>query len=454
MNKNQHRKLAAILFADIVGYTALMQKNEQKASTIIRIFQQQLEEKVEAHNGQIVNFYGDGALCIFQIPIDAVRCAMALQTEFQNEPKTPIRIGIHSGTVTYESDKIFGDSVNITSRIESMGVAGGILLSKKVRDEVKNNPDLKMQSLGSFEFKNVEEAMEVFALRNDGFVVPKKENIKGKFSEKNKSIYKLLFLPLIFLLGGFFYHYWINATEATKPIAKEKPSIVILPFDNLSNDPTQEYFSDAMADEIRTTISSIDRLKVISRSSSMYFKGKNISQKEIAQKLNVNHVLSGSVLKFENQLKISLELSNTATDEIEWKLNTDTRPLKDIFQLQKEIALEVVKQMRVQLNEQEIANSFKQYTDDPILYDKMLNIYSINYKLLFNQAKEDLTKILQEHPDYVPAMRLLALNYIYAGLGTLPRDSAIKKALPLLLKADELDKTYRAIPSAFGIYKF
>ncbi len=188
MSTSKDRRLAAILFADIIGYTSLMQKDEQQASTLIRHFQQQLEVKVNEYNGQIVNFYGDGALCTFQIPIDAVRCALAFQTLFQNKPNVPVRIGIHSGTVTYEGEKIFGDSVNITSRIESMGVAGGVLLSKKVRDEVKNNPDLQLQSLGSFEFKNVEEAIEGFAVANEGFVIPKPTELQGKLKTKKSTL--------------------------------------------------------------------------------------------------------------------------------------------------------------------------------------------------------------------------------------------------------------------------
>lgn len=204
----QARKLAAILFADIVGYTGLMQRDEHHASALLRHFQQQLEEKVAAHNGRIVNFYGDGCLCTFQIPLDAVRCGMALQQTFTGDLKLPVRIGVHSGTVTMEGDKIFGDSVNITSRIESMGVPGAILLSKKVRDEVKNNPDLRMQSLGLFEFKNVEEPVEVFALANEGFIVPKKHAQHSRLktnASKNKKVFISIIAGLALAIGGFWF---------------------------------------------------------------------------------------------------------------------------------------------------------------------------------------------------------------------------------------------------------
>ena len=187
MEENKKRKLRAILFADIVGYTALMQKDEATASTLLQRFQKEIEEVVAKHNGRIVNFYGDGALCTFNNPLESVRCAMELQSNFSqsdSQVSVPVRIGLHSGTVVTENEKVYGDSVNLASRIESMGVPGAILFSKKVRDEIKNQPDLRIASLGNFAFKNVEEKMEVFALANEGFVVPKKRRLTREDSCK------------------------------------------------------------------------------------------------------------------------------------------------------------------------------------------------------------------------------------------------------------------------------
>jgi len=278
---DKKRKLAAILFADIVGYTALMQRDEQTASALLRNFQQQLETKVAAHNGRIVNFYGDGALCTFQIPVDAVRCAMALQTIFQTAPNVPVRIGIHSGTVTYEGDKIFGNSVNITSRIESMGVAGGILLSKKVRDEVKNNPDLKMQSLGNFKFKNVEEPMAVFALANDGFVVPTKAQLKSHVPTTSFSFLKW-FVPMLLtaaLLAGLAYwfssdsnkgqlleleKYNFEPTETPLPNKLIRQRVAILPIKNQTNQPDLDILGTMAADWITRGLMEIENAEVVS----------------------------------------------------------------------------------------------------------------------------------------------------------------------------------------------
>ena len=274
MSTSKNRRLAAILFADIVGYTALMQKDETQASILIRHFQQQLEKEVIAHNGKIVNFYGDGALCTFQIPIEAVRAAMALQIAFQNEPKVPVRIGIHSGTVTYEGDKIFGDSVNITSRIESMGIAGGILISKKVRDEVKNNPDLKLQSLGNFEFKNVEEPMAVFALANEGMVVPTKAQLKNQVPVKAKGFSRWivpLFISALLLAGISYWQFGDNSKEqilnlskynfepTATPLSQKiiQQRIAILPIKNQTNTPDLDIMGTMAADWITRGLSLI-----------------------------------------------------------------------------------------------------------------------------------------------------------------------------------------------------
>jgi len=178
------RRLAVILFADIQGYTAMMEQNEKEASDVIRRFQSEVETLVTASNGKVINFFGDGGLCTFDDPVDAAQSAIRMQQSFREDPAIPVRIGIHSGTVIFEEGKIFGNSVNVTSRIESMSVPGAVLLSRKVRDELKNHPEFSLTSLGEFEFKNVEEPIEVFALAGEGLVVPDPLTVEGKFKQE------------------------------------------------------------------------------------------------------------------------------------------------------------------------------------------------------------------------------------------------------------------------------
>ena len=235
---NSKRQLAAILFADVVGYTKLMQKDEAAASGWLRRFQNNLNVTIKEHHGTVINFYGDGALCTFKSPLDAMRASMVLQSGFQNESAVPVRMGIHLGTVVTEGDKVYGDSVNIASRIESIGVPGAILLSKKVWDELKNQPDLSMVSLGSFEFKNVGEPIEVFALANEGFSIPRKEEMHGKLSGPNPSkrrwILPLSFAGLLLIVIAI----WVVSSGSTSTLSEEdkKKPVAVIPFDNQTMD--------------------------------------------------------------------------------------------------------------------------------------------------------------------------------------------------------------------------
>lgn len=349
------RKLAAILFADIAGYTALMQKDENQASVLLRRFQTELQKNVTTHHGRIVNFYGDGALCVFDIPIDAVRSAMDMQRGFATEPVVPVRVGVHSGTVTYEAEKIYGDSVNIASRIESMGVPNSILLSKKVRDEVKNNPDLQMQLLGSFDFKNVEEPLEVYAVGNEGFVVPKREELSGKFGEKETKKAKKglqIWLPVIaFLFIASASYYFIDQlTNSLKgnPSINQK-SIAVLPFTDMSPDRDQEYFSDGIMEEILNHLVKIKDLQVTSRTSSMTYKGQNKRASQIAKELGVSSILEGSVRKAGDAIRITVQFIDGETDKHLWSETYDGT-LDSVFVMQSQIAQQIARELKAQIS--------------------------------------------------------------------------------------------------------
>ncbi|MEO1261434.1 MAG: adenylate/guanylate cyclase domain-containing protein [Bacteroidota bacterium] len=165
--EKQNRKLQAILFAGIAGYTALMQEDEATARQLLDKFHFAINTQVDSNQGKVIHNYGDGCVCTFDSAVAAVQCAKELQEEFQTLPKVPVRIGLHSGDVFFQQGNVYGDSVNIASRIESMGVPGAVLFSKKIERHIANQPGLKIESIGKFAFKNVEEEMEIFALAND-----------------------------------------------------------------------------------------------------------------------------------------------------------------------------------------------------------------------------------------------------------------------------------------------
>jgi len=180
LQENSHQLLAT-MFADIQGYTALMQNDEQGAVGLVKTFKETIEREVADHNGRVIQFYGDAIMAVFPSSVDAVSAAQIIQRAFNSAGNIPVRIGINSGDVLYRDKNIFGDSVNIASRIESMGVAGSVLISKEVQNQIRNKKDIVTESLGFFEFKNIDDGIEVFALTSPGLTRPLPTQLKGKF---------------------------------------------------------------------------------------------------------------------------------------------------------------------------------------------------------------------------------------------------------------------------------
>ena len=209
-------KLTTILFADIVGYTTMMQTNEDKAFNCVREFKSIINEEVPKHNGNIVQYFGDGCLLSFDSSTEAVKCAIQMQTRFSAKEGIPVRIGMDLGEVTFKDNNAFGSGVNIASRIESIGIPGSVLMSKTVRNLVQSKLEILLVSLGSFEFKNVKEPIQVFAVANAGFVVPNKDEITGKLKSKKSNHLWIITLLLLCLCLVYFLWNTFNAT-ANKP---------------------------------------------------------------------------------------------------------------------------------------------------------------------------------------------------------------------------------------------
>src|SRR5688572_16414956 len=232
------RQLAAIMFTDIVGYTAMMQQNEQKAVAIIRHYNSALEKWVTHFNGQVLNYYGDGSLCIFPSATDAVNCSLALQKDLKTEPVVPLRIGLHIGEVFFEEAKALGDGVNVASRVQSLGQENTILISGEVHDKIKNNAAVTATSLGHFDFKNVGKSMEVFALTNEGLFVPQRKKMQGKLKKKNQQKRNIITaLSLLIIAVAIFFIYKNPFNKSDKIPHK---SIAVLPFADMSAAKDQE----------------------------------------------------------------------------------------------------------------------------------------------------------------------------------------------------------------------
>lgn len=337
------RRLAAILFADVVGYTSLMQKDESAATTQLRRFQSTITDEVQNHAGEIGNFYGDGALCIFNSPIEAMRCAIALQTSFGKDEKVPVRVGIHSGTVIQEGEKVFGDSVNIAARIESMGIPGSILVSKRVRDELKNHPDILLPSLGSFDFKNVEESMEVFALANEGFMIPKKGDIQGKFKEKQTSSPSLMkyLIPLAaIVVVGLGIWTWQSGSRGSMallggntlepvntPLSQDvrEKRIAVMVFDNQTSDANLQSLGLMANDWITKGLMEVNKGKVVNaanvRNNIALAGTGGGANPDFANAIGADVLITGRYYLTENEISIYSNIVDAHTRDVIYALD-------------------------------------------------------------------------------------------------------------------------------------
>ncbi len=440
----QNRQLVAILFTDIVGYTAMMQQNEQHAIGVMKQYTSILEKTVADHQGQILNDYGDGSLCSFSSVTQAMLCALEMQRQFQADLPVPLRIGVHAGEIFFEGKKVMGDGVNVASRIQSLGQANTILFSKEVYDKIKNQPEFKTVSLGMFQFKSVDEPMEVFALANAGLAVPKKEEMTGKLKEiqqtsKRKkwliTIAILLLLPIIFFLYKTFKHPpAFTGTERT---------IAVLPFENIGTDKSEDYLSDGITQDIINNLSRITSLqKVIGWISVRSFKKTTKSITEIADELDVAAILSGTIDKQGARTKIRAELTEVSTNKILWGDEFEFTG-EDILSVQSKLAVQVVNALKANLTSEEKIGLTKNYTANPEaykLYRKGRFFWDQRTKDSYDSAESYYKRAIELDPDYALAYVGLADCYTFNQKG-LPQTTAIPIAKTYAEKALSLDST-------------
>jgi pentatricopeptide repeat protein len=367
------------MFTDIEGYSAIMQQNEQQALSLRQRHREVLQKEHGQYNGRIIQYYGDGTLSIFQSAIEAVQCAIAMQQAFCQLPRVPLRIGLHIGDVIFDDDQVIGDGVNLASRIESLGVAGCVLISDRVEEEIRNHPELKTISVGSYQFKNIERRVEVFALDHEDLIMPKPYSLKGKTEEKESS------------------DDHTDGKHASK-------SIAVLPFVNMSNDPDQEYFGEGIAEEILNSLVHLKDLKVAGRTSSFQFKGRNIDLRKVGQKLGVSSVLEGSVRKQGNRLRVTAQLINVEDGFHLWSERYD-RDMDDIFAIQDEIALFITEKLKVTLLENDYAIVTKAHTKDTEAYELYLKgrFYLNRRGSFIMTAMEDFKKAISLDPGFALA---------------------------------------------------
>ncbi|MEQ9569876.1 MAG: adenylate/guanylate cyclase domain-containing protein, partial [Longimicrobiales bacterium] len=305
------RQLSAIMFTDMVGYTTLMQEDEARARAQRDRQRTVLESTIAAHGGRILQFYGDGTLSVFPSAIEAVRAAVDVQRRLQDEPRVPLRIGLHTGDVVFDRNGVVGDGVNVASRIQGLATPGAILISGKVHDEVRNQSDIETRSLGRFRFKNVRRPLEVHAVRGEGLAPP-------------------------------------DESALAPARERESRSVAVLPFVNMSADPDNEFFSDGVSEEIINALTRVRDLRVTARTSSFAFKGRNEDVREIASRLGVETILEGSVRRAGDRVRIAAQLIDARSGYHLFSEVYD-RGLDDIFETQDELARTIVERLQAHL---------------------------------------------------------------------------------------------------------
>jgi adenylate cyclase len=376
------RQLAAIMFADMEGYTALMQENEELARINRQRLKEVLDGSVRDYHGKVLHYYGDGALSIFNSAIDGVICAIEIQQQLLQEPKVDLRIGIHTGDISIEEELVYGDGVNLASRVESLAVPGSVFITEKVNDDLKNQPGITTQELGYFELKNVKQPVRIFAIANPGLAVPSRNELKGKL----------------------------------KPPSNR---LAVLPFVNISPDPENEYFSDGITEELLNALTKVDGLQVTSRTSAFAFKGKHDDIREIGMKLNVDKILEGSVRKAGNKVRITAQLINVSDGYHIWSENYD-RDLNDIFEVQDEISSIIANRLRENLsrtpNTEHLVKASTQNVKAYTLYFKGLHYWNKITPADTFKAIDCFELAIKLEPAYAQAHAMIAAAYAYLGV--------------------------------------
>jgi len=404
------RRLAAIMFTDMIGYTALGQRNEPLSLVLVEEQRKLIRPILSRHNGREVKTMGDSFLVDFRNALDAVRCAYDIQRATREfnislpaEKRIHLRVGVHLGDVVESPGDISGDAVNVASRIEPLAEDGGVCITRQVYDHVLNKFELPLMSLGPKALKNVSALVEVYKM-----VMP-----------------------------------WEEERAASRSIL-DKRRIAVLPFTNISPDPADEYFADGMTEELISTMSRISGMKVIARTSIMGYKGGHKKVDEVARELGVGTVLEGSVRKAGNRIRITAQLIDSETSEHMWAESYD-RELEDVFAVQSDISKTVAEALKVQLFSHERVVIDKKHTANPEAYTLYLKgrfYWNERTQQSVNKALKYFEKAAGIDPGFALAYSGLADCYnILAGFDWMAPDRAYPLAKSFSTKALEIDES-------------
>jgi len=385
--KRVERRLAAILAADVAGYSRLMSVDEEGTHERLKTyFRELINPKITMHGGRIVKNTGDGLLAEFPSAVNAVRCAVEIQHTMMNrnavtaeDKRISFRIGVNLGDVIVEPEDIYGDDVNIASRLEALAEPGGIWISRAVRDRIGERLPYSFEDIGEQSVKNIAHPVHVFRVRLEGETKPRPTGT-------------------------------LDTVPRPPLCLPDKASIAVLPFQNMSGDPEQDYFADGMVEEIITALSRIRWLFVIARNSSFTYKGQAVDVKQVGRELGVCYVLEGSVRKTQNRVRISAQLIDAGSGAHLWADRFEGS-LEDVFQLQDNVALSVAGVIEPALQAAETACAATRPATDLTAYDLYLRAYATHLSAgpQSGGALCLVEQAIERDPHYGPALALAAV---------------------------------------------
>jgi TolB-like protein/class 3 adenylate cyclase len=423
------RKLTAILSADAKGYSRLMGDDEEATVSTITAYREAIGSVVHKHRGRVVDSPGDNILAEFGSVVDAVRGAVEIQkelkirnTELPEDRRMEFRIGVNLGDVIHEEERIYGDGVNIAARIESLADGGGVCISGSAFDQVKNKLELGYEYLGEHSVKNIAEPVRVYRVLMEPEAVGKVIGDKRSEPVRRMSVLAVVVVLLLLAGGLAVWKYYSGTVSPLMEVASvekmafplpDKPSIAVLPFDNMSDDPKQEYFSDGITEDLITDLSKISGLFVIARNSTFTYKGKPVRVQQVAEDLGVRYVLEGSVRKAGEKVRINAQLIDATTGHHLWAERYDGN-LGDIFALQDRFTQKIVAALAVQLTADDQSLLAHKGTNNIEAYDAYLR----GWEHQRQNTREDLAKAVEYFkkateldPDYARAHAALAFAY-------------------------------------------
>jgi TolB-like protein/class 3 adenylate cyclase/Tfp pilus assembly protein PilF len=433
MSDDEVRKLAAIMFTDMVGYSALSQNNPKVAVELLEEHRELLREIFPKFHGSEIKTIGDAFLVEFNSALEAAQCAIAIQRALAKrdadappERQIQVRIGIHIGDVVHRGGDVYGDGVNIASRIEPLADAGGICVSMDVERQIRNAVETRFEKLAPTELKNISVPMDLFRIVLPWEKAsPSKSEIRSPKSETEKRSFSIRTLALVGILAviAIALGWWWttsprkNRASASASVATALPgnipekSVAVLPFENRSPDPANAYFADGIQDEILTRLAKIADLKVISRTSTQHYKSAPENLPEIARQLGVAHIVEGSVQKSGDSVRVNVQLIKAANDSHLWA-DTFDRKLTDIFSVESEVAKAIADQLRAKLTGQEEQVIATKPTDNVEAYDAYLRglAYTLRTGTTAEQlgAQKHLRDAVRFDPKFALAWALLS----------------------------------------------